>query len=67
MTTDSAEKSEIEKDGKAGAGTATALHDAAWYRLFAKDFQGALAAAAKALSIQSDKLSLATNKAHATG
>ncbi len=60
-----AEKTEMEQNGKAGPGTASAQGNLSFYRIFVKDFEGALAAADKALFIQPDNLMPATNRAHA--
>ena len=59
------EKAEREKAGKPGQETATELLGLSWYRLFARDFKGALAASEHAIAIQPDMFELATNKAHA--
>ena len=59
------EKAEREKSGKPGPVTASALLELSWYRLFARDFDGALAASGRAISIAPDAPLYATNKAHA--
>ncbi|MGO9172280.1 MAG: caspase family protein [Rhodomicrobium sp.] len=59
------EKGEREKAGKPGSATASALLGLSWKRLFARDFEGALAASDRAIAIEPDRIVLATNKAHA--
>jgi tetratricopeptide (TPR) repeat protein len=51
--------------GKPGKETADAFLELAWYRLFARDFKGALAASEHGIAIQPNMFELATNKAHA--
>jgi tetratricopeptide (TPR) repeat protein len=58
------EKAEREKAGKPGPGTANALLELAWFRLFARDFKGALAASDRAAALSPDPIYV-TNKAHA--
>jgi tetratricopeptide (TPR) repeat protein len=58
------EKAEREKAGKPGPQTADALLALSWYRLFAHDFKGALAASERAGGLAPDPL-YATNRAHA--
>jgi tetratricopeptide (TPR) repeat protein len=58
------EKAEREKAGKPGPQTASALGALSWYRLFAHDFKGALAASERAGGLASDPV-YATNRAHA--
>jgi TPR repeat protein len=60
-----AEAEELAEQKSIGKATAGANNSLAWYRLFARDFHGALAAAEKALSVSPDSLVYATNKAHA--
>ncbi len=59
------EKVERAKTGKPGLQTASALLEVSWYKLFARDFKGALAASERGIAIQPDMFELATNKAHA--
>jgi tetratricopeptide (TPR) repeat protein len=59
------EKGETEADGKPGAATASALGNYAYYALFARDLEAALAASERALALKPDELWLATNRAHA--
>src|SRR5262249_13462672 len=59
------EAAETEREGKAGEGTAEALHSVAWYALFARDFTKALTAADRAHALLPDDLSIETNRAHA--
>ncbi|MGB8735702.1 MAG: caspase family protein [Rhodomicrobium sp.] len=59
------EKAEREKAGKPGPDTAAALLDLSWYRLFDRDFRGALAASDRAIAIEPERIVYATNKAHA--
>ena len=59
-----AETAEREKAGKPGPDTANALLGLSWYRLFARDFKGALMAADRAIALSPDPV-YATNKAHA--
>jgi tetratricopeptide (TPR) repeat protein len=59
------EKREREKAGEPGAETATALLSVSWYRIFAGDFEGSIAASERGVAIRPDWLPLATNKAHA--
>ena len=62
---DMIEKDERARTGRPGPQTASALTSLAWYRLFAHDYKGALAAAERAAGASpSDPLS-ATNRAHA--
>ena len=58
------EKAEREKAGKPGSQTAGALLGVAWYKLFAHDFKGAMAASKRATALSPDPM-YATNKAHA--
>jgi tetratricopeptide (TPR) repeat protein len=62
---DTVEKADTAENGKAGAETASALGYLAWYELFARQFEAALAASERALSLAPDKVWLATNRAHA--
>ena len=59
------EKAERAATGRPGPQTATALLELSWYRLFAHDFRGALAAADRAIAAQPDMLPAVMNKAHA--
>ncbi|MGO9986237.1 MAG: caspase family protein [Rhodomicrobium sp.] len=59
------EKAEREKAGKPGPETASELLALSWYRLFARDFKGALAASDRAIAIEPENIVLATNRAHA--
>ncbi len=59
------EKAERGKAGKPGPDTASAMLGLAWYRLFERDFGGALAASDHGIALRPDWLPLATNKAHA--
>ncbi len=59
------EKAERAAAGRPGAQTATALLELSWYRLFAHDFKGSLAAADRAIAAQPDLLPAIMNKAHA--
>ncbi len=59
------EKAEREMAGKPGPDTAAALLDLSWYRLFDRDFRGALAASDRAIAIEPERIVYATNKAHA--
>ncbi|MGO9459997.1 MAG: hypothetical protein ACLPWS_18850 [Rhodomicrobium sp.] len=59
------EKAEREKAGKPGPAAASELFALSWYRLFARDFRGALAASDRALAIEPERIVHATNKAHA--
>ena len=61
---DPIEKDERGKAGKPGPQTASALTSLAWYRLFAHDFKGALAASERAAAASPDPI-YATNRAHA--
>ena len=58
------EKAEREKAGRPGPRTASALGALSWYRLFARDFKGALAASERAGGLAPDPI-YATNRAHA--
>jgi len=58
------EKAEREKAGRPGPQTASALLGLSWYRLFARDFKGALAASERAGGLAPDPI-YATNRAHA--
>ncbi len=58
------EKAEREKAGRPGPQTASALLALSWYRLFARDFKGALAASERAGGLAPDPI-YATNRAHA--
>jgi tetratricopeptide (TPR) repeat protein len=58
------EKAEREQAGKPGPQTASALLGLSWYRLFARDFKGALAASERATGLAPDPM-YATNRAHA--
>jgi tetratricopeptide (TPR) repeat protein len=62
---DAVEKADTAKNGKAGAETANALGGVAWYELFARQFEAALAASERARSLAPDKVWLASNRAHA--
>ncbi|MGO9986701.1 MAG: caspase family protein [Rhodomicrobium sp.] len=59
------EKAEREKADKPGPATASELLALSWYRLFARDFKGALAASDRAIAIEPETIVLAMNKAHA--
>ncbi len=59
------ETAEREKAGKPGPESANALLVLSWYRLFARDFKGALAASDRAMALEPQKVINATNKAHA--
>ena len=59
------EKAERAATGRPGPQTATAQSDLSWYRLFAHDFRGALAASDRAIAAQPDLLAAVMNKAHA--
>ena len=59
------EKAEREKAGKPGPETASESLALSWYRLFARDFKGALAASDRAIAIEPENIVLATNRAHA--
>ncbi|MGO9459249.1 MAG: tetratricopeptide repeat protein [Rhodomicrobium sp.] len=59
------EKAEREKAGKPGPATASELLALSWYRLFARDFRGALAASDRAIAMEPERIVHATNKAHA--
>ncbi len=59
------ETAEREKAGKPGQETASALGGLSWYRLFARDFKGALTASDRAIAIEPGRIVIATNKAHA--
>ncbi len=48
-----------------GAATAAELLSLSWYRLFARDFNGALEASDHAIAIEPENIIHATNKAHA--
>ncbi len=61
---DAVEKEERQKAGKPGPQTASALLTLSWYRLFAHDFKGALAASERAGGLAPDPV-YATNRAHA--
>ena len=61
---DAIDKAEREKAGKPGPQTASALGALSWYRLFAHDFKGALAASERAGGLAPDPV-YATNRAHA--
>jgi hypothetical protein len=56
---------EIVKRARPGAETANEMLNLSWYRLFARDFEGALDAANRAVAIEPDNLMGYTNKAHA--
>jgi hypothetical protein len=58
------EETEANLSG-AGEATSGAFHALAWYALFARDFNAALAAAAHALAVEPANLLFATNRAHA--
>jgi tetratricopeptide (TPR) repeat protein len=62
---DAAEKADIKTTGGPAAETARALGGLAWYELFARQFEGALAASVRALSLAPTEVWLATNRAHA--
>jgi uncharacterized caspase-like protein len=62
---DATEKAEREKAGKPGPDTASALLGLSWYRLFNRDFKGALLASERAAAIEPGNIALATNRAHA--
>ena len=59
------EKAETEKEGKAGPLTAQEQGNLAWYRLFTREFDKALAASERGLALRSGGLGIATNRAHA--
>jgi hypothetical protein len=59
------EKAERAAAGRPGAQTATALLELSWYRLFAHDFKGSLAASDRAIAAQPDLLPAVLNRAHA--
>ena len=59
------EKAERTKAGRPGPETATELLYLTSYRLFARDFKGALAASERGLSIQPGRLQLILAKGHA--
>jgi len=59
------EKAERAAAGRPGAQTATALLELSWYRLFAHDFKGSLAASDRAIAAQPDLLPVIMNRAHA--
>jgi tetratricopeptide (TPR) repeat protein/CHAT domain-containing protein len=59
------EKSEKASIGNPGVQTSDALGRLAWYALFAKDFDEALAAAERALALAPDRFWIETNHAHA--
>ena len=59
------EKDEHDKAGRPGTGTAGALLTLSWYRLFARDFKGSLAASERGMALAPGWLPLAANKAHA--
>lgn len=58
------ETAEREKAGKPGPQTASALLAVSWYKLFARDFRGAVAASGRAATLSPDPI-YQTNKAHA--
>ncbi len=62
---DRVEKAEREASGNPGEETADALLALSWHRLFAHDYEGALAASDRAIALQPDAPIYATNKAHA--
>jgi hypothetical protein len=59
------EKAERAAMGRPAAQTATALQELSWYRLFAHDFKGSLAASDRAIAAQPDLLPAIMNRAHA--
>ncbi len=59
------EKDEHGKAGRPGPGTASVLLTLSWYRLFARDFKGSLAASERGMAFAPGWLPLALNKAHA--
>jgi tetratricopeptide (TPR) repeat protein len=59
------ESQETAAQGKAGRLTANELGSVAWYALFARDFEAALAAARRAADLAPDLLFVRTNLAHA--
>ena len=59
------EKAERAATGRPGPHTATALLELSWYRLFAHDFRGSLAASERAIAAQPDFLPAVMNRAHA--
>ena len=59
------EKAERAATGRPGPRTATALLELSWYRLFAHDFRGSLAASERAIATQPDFLPAIMNRAHA--
>jgi tetratricopeptide (TPR) repeat protein len=59
------EKDEAEKNGKAGPLTGQLQGNVAWYLLFAREFEQALAASERGRALAPDKLWIATNRAHA--
>jgi hypothetical protein len=56
---------ERKRDGKPGGETAQALHEVAWYALFAREFTIALTAADRAHALLPGDLMIETNRAHA--
>jgi tetratricopeptide (TPR) repeat protein len=60
-----AEGADRKKYGKLERWSASAYSQLSWYKLYAKDFEGALGSADKALSIKQDYLSATLNKANA--
>ncbi len=59
------EKAERAATGRPGPQTATALLELSWFRLFAHDFKGSLAASERAIATQPDLLPAVMNRAHA--
>ena len=60
-----AEANETEREGHPGAGTVRELTSVAWYALFARGFQKALAASDRAHTLLPSNLNVETNRAHA--
>ncbi|MGO9174139.1 MAG: tetratricopeptide repeat protein [Rhodomicrobium sp.] len=59
------EAADGEAGGKPGSRTASAFTSLTWFRLFARDFEGALEASDRAIAIEPENLHPALNKAHA--
>jgi uncharacterized caspase-like protein len=60
-----AAKEKAEAGAKTGAAISAELTTLSWYRLFARDFEGALEASERAIAIEPSNIVHATNKAHA--
>jgi TPR repeat protein len=56
---------ETKREGKPGRETAQALHELAWFALFAREFTKALAVSDRAHALLPDDLAIETNRAHA--